>query len=94
MQSPGKINILQINDRNYAALALNAMNDNQKVVDFRKRCYRVFLLALPILLLSEMHHVFKGIYKQFNFSVYIIFVLTSIIFFMVAGHFSKVQLMK
>lgn len=81
MQPPDKINILQINDRYNPQLALNAKNDNQKVTAFRKRYYRVMLLVLPTLLLSEMNRAFIGINKQFNFSVYFIFTLTSIIFF-------------
>lgn len=51
------------------------------VADFRKRFYVVLILTIPIMLLSNMIQQFIGVNWQFPSSIYILFTLSSIVFF-------------
>jgi Cu2+-exporting ATPase len=49
--------------------------------DFRKRFYVVLVLTIPIMLLSTMIQHFMGVNWQFTGSPYILFVLSTVVFF-------------
>jgi Cu2+-exporting ATPase len=51
------------------------------IADFRKRFYVVLILTIPIMLLSIMIQQFIGVNWQFRGSSYILFVLSSVVFF-------------
>jgi P-type Cu2+ transporter len=51
------------------------------IKDYRKRFYIVLVLTVPIMLLSTMIQRFIGIHWQFNGSVYMLFALSSIVYF-------------
>ena len=51
------------------------------ITDFKKRFYVVLVLTVPIMLLSEMIQQFIGVDWQFTGSPYILFALSSIVFF-------------
>ncbi|MHB1177678.1 MAG: hypothetical protein ACYCZO_05035 [Daejeonella sp.] len=56
-------------------------NHDMMIADFKKRFYAVLALTIPIMLLSEMIQRFVGVDWQFTGSLYILFVLSSIVFF-------------
>lgn len=56
------------------------MKNTKTVSAFRKRCFWVILLLLPILLLSGIDPGFMGINKQSPFSIFIMFILSSLIY--------------
>ena len=51
------------------------------IADFKKRFYIVLVLTIPIMLLSEMIQHFMGVNWQFNRSKYILFALSTVVFF-------------
>ncbi|MDP3665113.1 MAG: HAD-IC family P-type ATPase, partial [Sediminibacterium sp.] len=51
------------------------------ITDFKKRFYVVLILTVPIMLLSTMIQQFMGVNWQFTGSPYILFALSSIVFF-------------
>lgn len=51
------------------------------IKDYRKRFYVVLVLTVPIMLLSTMIQRFIGIHLQFDGSVYILFALSSVVYF-------------
>ena len=51
------------------------------IKDYRKRFYVVLVLTIPIMLLSTMIQRFIGIHWQFDGSIYILFALSSIVYF-------------
>jgi len=51
------------------------------ILDFKRRFYIVLILTVPILLLSPMIQHFMGIDWQFPGSIYILFALSSVVFF-------------
>ena len=51
------------------------------IADFKKRFYAVLILTVPIMLLSEMIQQFIGVSWQFTGSVYILFSLSTIVYF-------------
>jgi Cu2+-exporting ATPase len=51
------------------------------IQDFRKRFYVVLVLTIPIMLLSTMIQHFMGVNWQFTGSPYILFVLSTVVFF-------------
>ena len=51
------------------------------IADFKKRFYIVFALTIPIMLLSEMIQQWLGFNWQFTSSNYILFALSTIVFF-------------
>ncbi|MBC7615593.1 MAG: cadmium-translocating P-type ATPase [Pedobacter sp.] len=56
-------------------------NHAMMITDFKKRFYVVLILTIPIMLLSEMIQQFIGVNWQFTGSSYILFALSSIVFF-------------
>ena len=56
-------------------------NHNAMIADFKKRFYVVLILTIPIMLLSEMIQHFIGVNWQFIGSKYILFGLSTIVFF-------------
>ena len=54
---------------------------NSMIADFKKRFYVVLALTIPIMLLSEMIQHFIGVNWQFAGSKYILFALSSVVFF-------------
>jgi len=68
-------------------MTLTAKGDNnhQKhsgmIADFKKRFYVVLVLTVPIMLLSKMIQQFMGVNWQFEGSQYILFVLSSVVYF-------------
>ena len=56
-------------------------NHNAMIDDFKKRFYVVLVLTIPIMLLSEMIQHFIGVNWQFIGSKYILFGLSTIVFF-------------
>ena len=51
------------------------------VADFRKRFFVVLILTMPILLLSEMVQHWSGIHLTFSGSQYVLFALSTVVFF-------------
>jgi len=51
------------------------------IADFKKRFYVVLVLTIPIMLLSTMIQQFVGVHWQFTGSSYILFALSSMVFF-------------
>ncbi len=51
------------------------------IADFKKRFYVVLILTIPIMLLSSMIQHFMGVQWQFRGSSYILFILSTIVFF-------------
>ena len=51
------------------------------IADFKKRFYVVLVLTIPIMLLSTMIQQFMGVNWQFTGSQYILFALSTIVFF-------------
>ncbi|WP_411275498.1 heavy metal translocating P-type ATPase [Daejeonella sp.] len=56
-------------------------NHAMMIADFKKRFYVVLALTIPIMLLSEMIQHFIGVDWQFTGSSYILFALSSVVFF-------------
>ena len=56
-------------------------NHNSMIADFQKRFYVVLVLTIPIMLLSEMIQHFMGVHWQFTGSQYILFALSTVVFF-------------
>jgi P-type Cu2+ transporter len=56
-------------------------NHNMMIADFKKRFYVVLILTIPIMLLSAMIQQFIGVDWQFAGSQYILFALSTIVFF-------------
>jgi len=51
------------------------------IADFKKRFYIILILTLPIVLLSPMIQKFAGVDWQFTGSMYILFALSTVVFF-------------
>jgi Cu2+-exporting ATPase len=80
MQESDKSNILQVQDSINADLTPKAIHSNQIVIDFRKRCFRVTLLLITTLVLIQIKPEFIGLSKQSHLSMFIIFILSTIIY--------------
>lgn len=63
------------------AMGHEGHNHEMMIADFKKRFYVVLALTIPIMLLSEMIQHFIGVDWQFTGSPYILFALSSIVFF-------------
>lgn len=63
------------------AMGHEGHNHQAMIDDFKKRFYVVLVLTVPIMLLSEMIQHFIGVNWQFNGSNYILFILSTIVFF-------------
>jgi P-type Cu2+ transporter len=63
------------------AMGHEGHNHNSMIADFKKRFYVVLFLTIPIMLLSMMIQKFLGVNWQFAGSQYILFALSTIVFF-------------
>ncbi|MBC7426882.1 MAG: heavy metal translocating P-type ATPase, partial [Bacteroidia bacterium] len=63
------------------AMGHEGHNHNAMIADFRKRFYMVLALTIPIMLLSTMIQNFIGVDWQFTGSPYILFVLSTVVYF-------------
>jgi P-type Cu2+ transporter len=63
------------------AMGHEGHNHNSMIADFKKRFYVVLFLTIPIMLLSMMIQKFLGVHWQFAGSQYILFALSTIVFF-------------
>ncbi len=63
------------------AMGHEGHNHNSMIADFKKRFYVVLFLTIPIMLLSMMIQKFLGVHWQFAGSQYILFGLSTIVFF-------------
>jgi P-type Cu2+ transporter len=63
------------------AMGHEGHNHNSMIADFKKRFYVVLILTIPIMLLSMMIQKFLGVHWQFAGSQYILFALSTIVFF-------------
>lgn len=63
------------------AMGHEGHNHQAMIDDFKKRFYVVLVLTVPIMLLSEMIQQFIGVNWQFTGSSYILFALSSVVFF-------------
>ena len=61
--------------------AHNHPNHGGMIADFRKRFYLVLVLTIPIMLLSNMIQHWLGVHWEFPGSQYVLFVLSTIVFF-------------
>ncbi len=59
----------------------NHSNHGGMIADFKKRFYLVLVLTIPIMLLSKMIQHFLGIDWQFRGSSYILFALSTVVYF-------------
>ena len=64
-----------------APMGMPGHDHNMMIADFKKRFYVVLILTIPIMLLSMMIQKFLGVNWQFTGSQYILFGLSSIVFF-------------
>ncbi len=64
-----------------APMGMPGHDHNMMIADFKKRFYMVLILTIPIMLLSMMIQKFLGVDWQFTGSQYILFGLSSIVFF-------------
>ena len=63
------------------SMGMAGHNHNAMIADFKKRFYVVLVLTIPIMLLSTMIQQFIGVNWQFTGSQYILFALSSVVFF-------------
>ena len=63
------------------AMGMEGHNHAMMIADFKKRFYVVLILTIPIMLLSMMIQKFIGVNWQFTGSPYILFALSSVVFF-------------
>ncbi len=62
-------------------MGMEGHNYNAMIADFKKRFYVVLFLTVPIMLLSNMIQQWLGVDWQFAGSVYVLFALSSVVFF-------------
>jgi len=62
-------------------MGMEGHDHNMMIADFKKRFYVVLILTIPIMLLSMMIQKFLGVNWQFTGSQYILFALSTIVFF-------------
>ena len=63
------------------SMGMEGHNHAMMIEDFKKRFYAVLILTIPIVLLSPMIQMFIGVDWDFNGSKYILFALSSVVFF-------------
>ena len=69
-------------DKHNPAMGMGGHNHHAMMIaDFKKRFYIVLMLTIPIMLLSTMIQKFIGVNWQFPGSSYILFTLSTIVFF-------------
>ncbi len=62
-------------------MGMQGHDHNMMIADFKKRFYVVLILTIPIMLLSMMIQKFLGVNWQFTGSQYILFALSTVVFF-------------
>ena len=62
-------------------MGMEGHDHNMMIADFKKRFYVVLILTIPIMLLSMMIQKFLGVNWQFTGSQYILFALSTVVFF-------------
>lgn len=78
---PTKMDHSKMSHGSNPAMGHQGHNHQAMIDDFKKRFYVVLVLTFPIMLLSEMIQHFIGVNWQFTGSSYILFALSSIVFF-------------
>jgi P-type Cu2+ transporter len=63
------------------SMGMEGHNHAMMIADFKKRFYIVLILTIPIVLLSTMIQKFIGVDWEFSGSKYILFALSSVVFF-------------
>jgi Cu2+-exporting ATPase len=63
------------------SMGMEGHNHAMMIADFKKRFYVVLILTVPIVLLSTMIQKFIGVYWDFKGSKYLLFGLSSVVFF-------------
>ena len=63
------------------SMGMEGHNHHAMIADYKKRFYVVLILTVPIMLLSTMIQKFIGVNWQFTGSPYILFALSSVVFF-------------
>src|ERR1035437_5823397 len=63
------------------SMGMEGHNHAMMIADYKKRFYVVLVLTIPIVLLSAMIQKFIGVNWQFTGSPYILFALSSVVFF-------------
>lgn len=63
------------------SMGMEGHNHAMMIADFKKRFYIVLILSIPIVLLSTMIQKFIGVDWEFSGSKYILFALSSVVFF-------------
>ncbi len=76
-----KMNHSTIQHRHNPSMGMEGHSHAMMIADFRKRFYVVLILTVPIVLLSPMIQKFIGVDWEFNGSKYILFALSSVVFF-------------
>jgi P-type Cu2+ transporter len=64
-----------------APMGMEGHDHNMMIADFKKRFYVTLALTIPIMLLSKMIQQFIGVNWQFAGSQYILFALSTVVFF-------------
>ena len=72
---------MNTNAHDHHSMDHSGHDHNQMIADFRKRFFVVLVLTIPILILSKMIQHWSGIHLIFNGSQYVLFALSTIVFF-------------
>ena len=76
-----KMNHNNLQQGNNPSMGMGHNHHAMMIADFKKRFYMVLALTVPIMLLSTMIQQFIGVNWQFTGSLYILFILSSLVFF-------------
>ena len=76
-----KMNHNAMQHGNNPPMGMEGHDHHAMIDDFKKRFYVVLILTIPIMLLSTMIQKFIGVNWQFTGSSYILFALSSVVFF-------------
>src|SRR5665647_513015 len=63
------------------SMGMEGHNHAMMIADFKKRFYIVLIFTIPIMLLSMMIQQFIGVNWQFTGSQYILFALSTVVYF-------------
>lgn len=85
-----KMNHSAMSHGNNPAMGMEGHNHHAMMIaDFKKRFYVVLFLTIPIILLSTMIQKFMGVNWRFTGSQYVLFVLSTVVFFFGGWPFLK-----
>ncbi len=76
-----KMNPTSMSHGSNPSMGMEGHDHNIMIADYKKRFFVVLVLTLPIVLLSTMIQKFIGVHWQFPGSQYVLFGLSSIVFF-------------